>query len=224
MVQKAIEFQQLGFKAIKVKLGTNKNDDIERIVKIREAVGSKIPIRIDANQGWNYPTALTVLQGLEPYGIEYCEQALAHWDYENASRLRQNTNIPIMADESLFDHHDALKLISNGSCDYFNIKLAKSGGIHTALKINAIGEAAGIPCMLGCMNETRLGLTAAAHVISARPNIIFTDLDGHLFLKEDPIIGGAQYNVGEITLPETPGHGADVDPEFLKKLECFTVK
>ena len=106
----------------------------------------------------------------------------------------------------------------------FNIKLSKSGGIHNALKINAIAEGDGIICMVDCMTETRLGLTAAAHVISARPNIKFADLDGHLMLKEDPIIGGAQYNVGEINLPETPGHGADIDPDFLNLCECITSK
>jgi len=129
-----------------------------------------------------------------------------------------------MADESLFDHHDAFKLASMGCCDYFNIKLAKSGGIHTALKINAIAESAGIRCMVGCMTETRLGLTAAAHVVSARPNIQYADLDGYLMLKEDPVIGGAHYNVGEITLPDTPGHGADIDSDFLKRCESTTVK
>lgn len=224
MAEKAKNYKKLGFKAIKVKLGTTQEADIERIVKIREAVGKKIPIRIDANQGWSYTTAIGVLKALEPMGIQYCEQPLAYWDYENASRLRQNTTIPIMADESLFDHHDALKLIASGSCDYFNIKLAKSGGIHTALKINAIAEAAGISCMLGCMNETRLGLTAAAHVISARPNICFADLDGYLFHKDDPIIGGAKYDVGELSLPDEPGHGADVDPEFLKNCKCVIIK
>jgi len=74
------------------------------------------------------------------------------------------------------------------------------------------------------MMETRLGLTAAAHVVSARPNICYADLDGYLSLEYDPIIGGAQYNVGEITLPETPGHGADVDADFLRDCECLTIK
>jgi L-Ala-D/L-Glu epimerase len=224
MAEKAVEYKNQGFPAIKVKLGTTKEKDVERIQKIRRAIGDDLPIRTDANQGWSYKTAVDTLRALEPMGIEYCEQPIAHWDYENFSRLRQNTSIALMADESLFDHHDAFKLASMGCCDYFNIKLAKSGGIHTALKINAVGESAGIPCMVGCMTETRLGLTAAAHLVSACSNIIYADLDGHLFLQEDPIIGGAEYNVGEITLPDTPGHGADIDPDFLKRCETITIK
>lgn len=224
MAKKALDYKNQGFKAIKVKLGTTADQDIDRIKKIRKAIGDDLPVRIDANQGWDYNTAVHVLQSLESMGIEYCEQPIACWDYENMRRIRQNTSIAIMADESLFDHHDAFKLASIGCCDYFNIKLAKSGGIHTALKINAIAEAAGIGCMVGCMMETRLGLTTAAHLVSARPNIQYADLDGHFALRDDPIIGGTQYNVGEISLPETPGHGADVDPDFLKRCESSRIE
>jgi L-alanine-DL-glutamate epimerase-like enolase superfamily enzyme len=222
MAKKAVAFKDAGFKAIKVKLGTTKDQDVARIIAIRQAIGETLPIRIDANQGWDYRTAFATLQALGPMGIEYCEQPIAHWDYENMRRVRQNSPIAIMADESLFDHHDAYKLASMGCCDYFNIKLAKSGGIHTALKINAIAEGAGIQCMVGCMTETRLGLTAAAHLVSARMNIQYADLDGYLMLKEDPVVGGAQYKVGEITLPDSPGHGADIDTAFLEK--CARVR
>ncbi|MGB8951480.1 MAG: dipeptide epimerase [Candidatus Aminicenantales bacterium] len=224
MAEKAVEYKNLGLKAIKVKLGTTKEQDIEIIKQIRQAVGADLPIRIDANQGWDYRTAIHVLQALENLGIEYCEQPVAYWDHENLRRVRENTSIAIMADESLFDHHDAFTLASGGCCDYFNIKLAKSGGIHTALRINDVGESAGIRCMMGCMVESRLGLTAAAHVVSARPNIQYADLDGYSFHKMDPVIGGATFNHGEITLPDTPGHGADIDPGFLKQCDLMTVK
>ncbi len=224
MAQKAFDYKERGFRAIKVKLGTTKDQDLLRIKKIREAIGDDVPIRIDANQGWDYRTAVDALRTMEPMGIEYCEQPVPHWDYESMRQLRQRTNIAIMADESLFDHHDAWKLASMGCCDYFNIKLSKSGGIHTALKINAIAEAAGIRCMFGSMIETRLALTAAAHLVSARENFKYADLDAYLLLKDDPIVGGAQYNVGEIKVPDASGHGADVDPEFLKKCECITIK
>ena len=224
MAAKALKFKQQGFGAIKVKLGTSAKPDIERIKRIREAVGTEIPIRVDANQGWDYKTALTILKAIEPMGVEYCEQPVPHWALEDLRRLRENTSIAIMADESLFDHHDAMRLVSMGCCDYFNIKLSKSGGLHTALKINAIAEGAGISCMVGCMTETRLGLTAAAHLVSSKNNIKYADLDGNLMLQLDPIIGGALYNGGEITLPDTPGHGADIEPDFLRKCECVIIK
>ncbi|RLE02732.1 MAG: dipeptide epimerase [Candidatus Aminicenantes bacterium] len=221
---KAKELKDQGFQAIKVKLGTTYKMDVMRIEKIRSLIGDDWPIRVDANQGWDFKTALKVLKTIETMGIEYCEQPTPSWDYESLRKLRESLTVAIMADESLFSHHDALRLATLGCCDLFNIKLAKSGGIYNALKINSIAEAAGIACMVGCMSETRLGLTAAAHLVSARRNIKYADLDGHLLLKEDPIIGGAQYNVGEIILPDTPGHGAEIDPTFLKKFECLTIK
>jgi L-alanine-DL-glutamate epimerase-like enolase superfamily enzyme len=223
MAQEAAKLKAEGFRAIKVKLGTTMKEDVRRIEEIRKAVGDSIPLRIDANQGWDYRTAVDILNAIEPLGIEYCEQPTAYWDHANMARIRLNTTIPIMADESLCDDHDAFKLASAECCDYFNIKLSKSGGIHTALKINAVAEAAGIACMLGCMNETRLALTAGAHFVSARPNVRYANLDTHFALAEDPIIGGAQWNVGEITLPDAPGHGADVDPTFLEVCESITV-
>jgi L-alanine-DL-glutamate epimerase-like enolase superfamily enzyme len=223
MAEQALEFKKDGAPAIKVKLGTTADEDVRRIECIREAIGDELPIRVDANQGWDFPTAVTVLRRLEPSGIEYCEQPIAHWNYDGFRRLRERVSIPIMADESVFDHHDAFKLSAGGCCDYLNIKLAKSGGIHTALKINAVGEACGTKCMLGCMMETRLGLTAAAHLVSARPNICYVDLDGHFQLKEDPIVGGARWEGGTITLSDDPGIGAEVDPAFLERCEHATV-
>jgi L-alanine-DL-glutamate epimerase-like enolase superfamily enzyme len=223
MAEEAVGFKRGGAPAIKVKLGTTADEDVQRIESIREAIGPELPLRVDANQGWDFPTAVNVLRRLESAGIEYCEQPIAHWNFDGFRRLRERVSIPIMADESVFDHHDAFKLAAGGCCDYLNIKLAKSAGIHTALKINAVAEASGARCMLGCMMETRLGLTAAAHLASARPNIHYVDLDGHFQLKEDPISGGARWEGGKITLPDGPGIGAEVDSAFLEGCELETV-
>jgi L-alanine-DL-glutamate epimerase-like enolase superfamily enzyme len=219
MAEKAALLQRTGLPAIKVKLGTSADEDLRRIARIRETVGSELPLRIDANQGWDFPTAVTVLSRLQSSGIEYCEQPLVRWDLEGFRRLRERVSVPIMADESVFDHHDAFRLVSSGCCDYLNIKLAKSGGIKTALKIDAVAEASGTKCMIGCMMETRLGLTAAAHLASARPNIRYLDLDSHFQLKQDPIVGGARWQGSSITLPDEPGIGAELDPAFSKGCE-----
>lgn len=111
-----------------------------------------------------------------------------------------------------------------GACDFFNIKPAKSGGIHNALKINAIAEAAGLKCMLGSMAETRLGLSVAAHVVSARPNIVFVDLDTCFLHSQDPVIGGITYHGGAITLPDAPGHGADIGAGFSEKMKKMVIQ
>ncbi len=224
MAQKALELKKDGFSAIKVKIGEGLLPDIERIQIIREAIGSDIKIRVDANQGWDYPTAVTALRRMKPYDLEYCEQPLAFWDHENMKRLRKNTITPIAADESIFNDKDAFILASKGCCDILNIKLAKSGGIHTAQKIDTIAQSAGLPCMIGCMGETRLGLTAAAHLALAHPNIQYLDLDGHTFLSLDPVVGGIACQGENIKVPDLPGLGADLEPEFLDPCKCIKIE
>lgn len=225
MAADALAIKSRGAEAIKVKLGKNPEEDIQRIKAIREAIGPGLPLRVDANQGWDYVSAVRVLKAIAAYDVQYCEQPVKHWDFENMARVRANSPIPICADESLFDHIDAFRLAQKQAVDYFNIKLSKSGGINKALKINAIAEASGIPCMIGCMSESRLGITANAHLASARKNIIFYDLDSPFEHAMDPILGGASYRDHyHIELPETPGHGADVAPEFLSTLERFVVE
>lgn len=223
MAQSAAAILQRGFPAIKIKLGTNRPDDVARVRAIRAAVGNEVPLRVDANQGWDRVTAVQILHDLAPYNIQYCEEPVAHWDNQALKYVRRNSPIPIMADESVFNHHDAFRLASMEACDFFNIKLAKSGGIHNALKINAIAEGAGIQCMVGCMSETRLGMSAAAHLVSARPNIVFADLDGPMGHAEDPVIGGIRYDGGKIILPDAPGHGADIDATSLAGMECVSI-
>ena len=132
--------------------------------------------------------------------------------------------IPIMADESVFDHRDALALAVGGCCDYLNIKLSKSAGIRTGIRIVAVAEAAGMACMVGCMSETRLGLSAAAHFISAFPIVRFSDLDSHVDHTIDPVLGGITFEGGTVTLPDAAGHGADLDQAFVESahVESFT--
>ncbi len=223
MAGEARTWIQQGFASLKIKLGTTIAQDVARVSAIRQAIGQEVILRIDANQGWDCPTAIMALNSLAAYNIEYCEQPVASWDLAGMKKVRSASPIPIAADESLFDHHDAYNLARQGSCDYFNIKLAKSGGLQNALKINAIAEAAGIRCMIGCMFETRLALTAAAHLAAARPNIAFLDLDSAFYLADDPVSGGITIQGESIRLPESPGLGADINPGILSRLEHVVI-
>jgi L-alanine-DL-glutamate epimerase-like enolase superfamily enzyme len=224
MAATAKEFISRGVQILKVKLGKDASTDIERIRLIREAVGSKPRIRIDANQGWTFEEAKNVLQSIAAYEVDFCEQPMRSWNDAQLPVLRQHSPIRIMADESVFDHHDAERLVDAKACDYINIKFAKSGGIREALLINKVCEAAGIPCMMGGMLESRVALTAFAHFATTQENIIFYDMDtcmlGH---KVDPVTGGVRYNNYYVELPETIGIGADVEESFLSRLEVARV-
>jgi L-Ala-D/L-Glu epimerase len=224
MAQKAIQFKEDGVRMIKIKLGKNSKDDVERVRRIREAVGEEIVLRIDANQGWDFDAALYALQEMGPLNVQFCEQPMRHWDDEKLPQLRQRVPIKLMADESVFDHHDAKRLIAANACDYVNIKFAKSGGILEATKIDAICAQQQVPCMMGGMLESRVALTAFAHFACAHKNIIFHDMDtcllGH---TADPVTGGVRYRGYFLEIPDGPGIGADVDEDFLRQCEKTAV-
>jgi len=220
MAKTAIDFIKKGVRIIKIKLGKYGKEDIDRVKKIREAVGNDIILRIDANQGWDFNTAADVLQSVGKYNIEFCEQPMRYWDDERLPDLKKISPIKIMADESVFDHHDAARLIQNQACDFVNIKFAKSSGMLEAKKIHDVCKQNGIPCMMGGMLESRIALTAFAHFALANDNIIFYDMDtcllGHTM---DPVREGVQYRGYHLEIPDSHGIGADADDGFLRSCE-----
>ena len=225
MAKRAKEFALQGFPAIKIKLGTTLKEDVTRIRAIREAIGPKLALRIDANQGWSPSNALAILNAITPYNIEHCEAPISKKLPHALAELQRLSPIPIMADESLFSPEDAYQLARNNACAYFNIKLAKSGGIFQATKIAHIADAAGIPCQVGCFSESKIATSALAHFALAHKNIIHFDMDAPLMLAEDPVIGGINYDRnGKIHIGEKPGIGAKIDPDYLKKLEQITIR
>jgi L-Ala-D/L-Glu epimerase len=224
MVQKALEYTQNGASILKIKLGKKVKDDIHRIQSIRKSIGDDVTLRLDANQGWSFNDAQAAFEAMAPLNIEFCEQPMRTWYDDLLPELKQLSAVKIMADESCFNHHNARHLINSHSCDYINIKLAKSGGIHEALKIHEVASSAGMDCMIGSMLESRVALSANLHLAYACPGIKFFDLDtcllGHL---EDPVTGGVSYTGYNLFIDDTPGIGADADEAFLKKCEKITV-
>ncbi len=221
----AQEIKDRGFQVIKVKLGDEPANDIIRIKAIRAKIGDDIPLRLDANQGWNVNSAIQVLNELAPFNIQFCEEPIARWNYMELPRIRKESPIMIMADESCCDHHDARRLIDLDAVKSFNIKLGKSSGIFKALKIIRLAEKSNIQLQIGGFLESRIGFTASAHLALTSKNITFCDFDSPMMFCDDPVSGGIQYGKkGIITMPETPGLGASVDPEYLKNLTGFILK
>lgn len=224
MAHTAVKYKDKGFRILKVKLGKDVHSDIERVKQIRDAVGKEIVLRLDANQGWSFDDALLALGMLEPFDIQFCEQPMRTWYDDQLPELAANSRIPIMADESCYNHHDARRLINSASCKYLNIKFSKSGGILEAQKIHEIALQTGTKCMIGGMLESRIALSANLHFALASPNVVFFDMDscllGHLL---DPVTDGLTYNGYHVDVPELPGIGADADPDFLKNCEKWSV-
>ncbi|MBK9176498.1 MAG: dipeptide epimerase [Flavobacteriales bacterium] len=216
MATDAIDVVRNGFSVIKVKLGSGANEDIARIRAIREAIGNDIPLRIDANQGWTPDTAIHILNALASSNIQHCEEPIPRWQFMQMRRIRESSPIPIMADESCCDHHDAERLIALGACQRFNIKLGKSGGLFKAKKIITLAEEAGMEVQIGGFLESRLAWTAAAHLALCSHAVRFCDMDTPLMFTVDPVVGGITYGTGgRIAVPDGPGSIARINVDFL---------
>jgi len=216
MAKDAVKAVKNGFKALKVKVGINPQEDFERIKLIREAVGDKIAIRIDANQGWTVTQAVTVLRKLKKFNIQFVEQPVEAKNINGLAKIKKNSPIPVMADESVHSPVDALRLIKANAVDMINIKLMKSGGIFNARKIAEIAEAANKPCMIGCMGESAIGITAAVHFAAATKNVQYADLDCDLLLADKLVTkGGAELKASKRIPTNEPGFGIEMLDEKL---------
>lgn len=207
----AHERTQQGFNMLKVKVGNDERTDIRRIQRIREAVGDEVLLRLDANQGWNSKQAVKIIRFLEKenMGIELIEQPVQMADIDGLKFIRERVETPIMADESVFSPRDAFRLLKEEAVDLLNIKLMKCGGIRRARQVADIAESAGIECMIGSMMESSISVTAAAHLAYSHKNITRYDLDAPLWLKDEPLKGGMQFEGKDVKLLNTAGLGIE---------------
>lgn len=185
------------YPVLKVKLGGP--DDLAVLQAIRGATDREL--RVDANCGWTSSEAVRMLPVLEEFGVTLLEQPVAPRDLDGFARIRRVARIPIIADESCVTAADIPALV--GRVDGINIKLAKCGSLREALRMIAIARAHQMTVMIGCMIESSLGITAAAHLT---PLVDVVDLDGAALLSEDPFVG-ATIAGGQVRLPDGPGLG-----------------
>lgn len=207
-VTEAVEYIGRGFRILKVKTGNSVEEDIERIVKIREKTGSRIKIRVDANQGYTVAELLEFEKKTRKLNIEFIEQPLKSDHNIGMLNVPENIRKKCMADESLQDPDDALKLTAPPQpFGLYNIKLMKCGGINSSLQIAEIARLAKIDLMWGCMDESIISISAALHAALASPATRYLDLDGSLDLARDLVSGGFILKNGSLSVNETPGLG-----------------
>jgi L-alanine-DL-glutamate epimerase-like enolase superfamily enzyme len=190
--------QAADYPVLKVKLGTDHDAQIIRTV--RQAAPAKI-LRVDANAAWTAKGALEMIDVLVECGVEYVEQPLPPHDLDGLKFVRDRSALPVIADESCVVATDVARLA--GVVDGINIKLSKCGGLREALRMIATARAQGMLVMAGCMIETSLGITAAAHFA---PLLDYADFDGAALLSDDPYVG-ATIAGGQIVIPSAPGLG-----------------
>ncbi len=158
-----------GFRTLKMKVGVDPREDVERVRAVREAVGPEIRIRVDANQGYNVATAIRVISELQDAVLDYIEQPVPRWDLSGMAQIRRATGMRILADEALHSPQDALALIRAEAADLFALKFIKTGGLRRACQIAAIGEAAGVDCVVISTFETQIGAAAGLHLALSLP-------------------------------------------------------
>jgi L-alanine-DL-glutamate epimerase-like enolase superfamily enzyme len=190
--------QAAAYPVLKVKLGTDHDAQIIRTV--RETAPDKV-LRVDANAAWSPKYALRMIDVLVECGVEYVEQPVAAHDVDGLRFVRERSALPVIADESCVVSTDIPRLV--GAVDGINLKLSKCGGLREALRIIATARSHGMLVMAGCMIETSLGITAAAHLA---PLLDYADFDGAALLADDPYVG-ATIDGGRIVIPSSPGLG-----------------
>lgn len=203
-----------GFRILKLKLGRTPETDGEILLSVwrvlREHTSSRdVTLRIDVNQGWTAKQAIRIVRAWEDacLPVAFVEQPVPAWDLEGLKTVTAHTHMPICADESVRTVTDAVHLLEAQAADMVNIKLAKTGGIIGAMAVALLCGEYGIPCMMGCMLESRLGAAVAAHVAAACPSIAAVDLDGPLLCAEDLFIGGPVFDGRTIALTDAKGIG-----------------
>jgi muconate cycloisomerase len=219
-VEEAREKTALGHRIFKIKTAAHPvAADVERVRRIREAVGADVSLRVDANQGWDRPTALAAIAALEPYRLDFVEQPVPKWDLDGMAEIARRVTVPIMADESCASPHDALAIARLGGVSILALKVTKSAGLLGTMAVARIAEAAGMSCYVGCMIETSLGTAAYLQLaLAAQPVTWGCELFGPLLLKGDVVRAPVRYADGAILALDGPGLGVDVDETALK--EC----
>ncbi len=218
MASDAVSWVEKGFRTLKVKLGGHDGLDVERVKRIRDAVGTNIRIRVDANQGWSPKEAVRISKSLERYDVEMIEQPVKAWDLEGLKYVKERSEIPIVADEAVHNSNDLKLLLMLDAIDGINIKLSKAGGLVEATRMIEIARSFGKELMIGCMIESSLGMAIGSHLVASTGAFRYVDLDSDITLKSQPILRPLRRSADRIVVESGPGFGIEPDESRLEKL------
>jgi L-alanine-DL-glutamate epimerase-like enolase superfamily enzyme len=213
--QRARRMVDLGWKAIKVKVGRDGDPsvDVERLAAVREAVGS-VWLSVDANGGYTVDQAAAAATRFEKLNVMLFEQPTRRGDHQAMAEVRRRSGIPVMADESVFTPQDALEVIRHRAADVLSLYPGKHGGIRATQQIAKIAEAAGIPCTIGSNLEREVATAAMAHVTTCTANLECErfpgDLIGPVYFEQTLTKEPLRYQADRLWVPEKPGLGVSM--------------
>lgn len=208
-----------GFHVIKLKGGRDIHEDVRRVELIRNAVGERFPIRLDANAGYRtYDEIILPLARAQELGLNELEQPLGRFDLHGMRRLAADLLTPVIADESVFFAHDAVNLIRMEGADALNIKVQKAGGLHPAIAIDHVANAAKVGVLVGAVQETGIGTAASLHLAAACRSIGYaSDCRTHLVFEHTLLRNTLVIEDGFARVPDGPGLGIEVDEAALAR-------
>jgi muconate cycloisomerase len=214
-----------GFKAMKVKVGIDPDQDVARVRAVREAIGPEIKLGVDANGGWSPQVAVKTIERLCEYGLSFVEQPVAPDDTMGMVEVRRRIRLPVIADESLWSLQDAMTLARLEAADVFSIYIGKAGGIGSARKIAAFAQSAGLKCTVGSNLELGIGSAAMIHLAMATRGIdaesFPCDIIGPLFYEDDLLLEPLPLAAGQARTHQRPGLGVELDES---KVERYRVR
>ncbi len=214
-----------GFAAMKVKVGTAPDDDVERVRAVRAAIGPGVKLGVDANGGWSFDDAIKTVARLREFGIAFVEQPLPPEDITRMAELRNAIDLPVIADESVYTLQDARVLARLDAADVFSIYVGKAGGIGPARAIAEFALSVGVRCTIGSNLELGVGSAAMVHLAIATRGIAAEefpcDIIGPFFYADDVVRRPLAIVPGAARPNALPGLGVELDEA---KVERYRVK
>ncbi len=208
-VQMALRRASQGFRMLKIKGGLDPAEDVRRVQAIHTALPDHV-LRLDADGGYQVQDALDVVRAVGQV-IEMLEQPTPPGDLTSLGQVKAVSRVPVLADQSLKGPQSAFRLAADHLAHGFSVKLATCGGLRCARQIDAIGRAAGVATMTGSVIEPALLTSAGLSLALSSPNVRYGDLDGYLYLEDDPSQAGFRLDEGWLVASDVPGLGYRVD-------------
>jgi L-alanine-DL-glutamate epimerase-like enolase superfamily enzyme len=209
-----------GFRAMKVKVGIDDEQDVARVREVRAAIGDDIRLGVDANGAWTPAKAIDMIHRLEEFDLWFAEQPVAPGDVEWLAEVRSSIDVPVIADESVYTVQDAVTLARAGAADVFSIYVGKSSGIGPARRIAAVAEGAGLGCTIGSNLEMGVGSAAMIHLAMATPAFGADwpcDIIGPMFYTDELLKEPLPICGGQARAPRGPGLGVELDEEKVRR-------
>jgi len=218
MARNALNLVKMGVRTIKIKGSSEMDEDVVRIRAVREAVGENVALRLDPNAHWQTLATIRAMKAVEDCRLELLEQPVPGWDLKGMARIRDSIGIPLMADESAWSPQDVIAIAEQQAADIINIKIAKTGGMYQAKKIEAVADSLGLPCIVGTEIEPAFSLAAKIHLAASMKNLPFVCEFTEMFLLKDSVLKPTIDLVdGALEVPQRPGLGFELDEEVFSR-------